>query len=114
MGSKVALILSLLFVITFFIFSSDLINVQYAYSKLDAMSNNVNYIISKNYGDETPVESYVRKADPNADITFISKTAAVGEPFFYELKTLVKTVVMNEGNPMEVRIKRSVIIGYYN
>ena len=111
MASKMSVILSLFFVVLFFVFSSDIINVQFAYSNLDSLSVNVNYILSKENGNSSKVNAYLFKY-PNISFRLVTEQIVLGEPAFYTLTQTFNPFVMNGGNLMKIRIERSVVIGF--
>lgn len=113
MASKISLILSLVFVISFFVLGSDIINVQYIYANLDALSINVNYLISREFGVTNRVLEYIERQN-NITITYNNDHVAIGEPYDYQLISTYNPFVMNGSKPMEITISRSVIIGYFN
>jgi len=113
MASKISLILSLMFVITFFVLSSDVVNIQYLYSNLDAASVNVNYLITKESGVGPRTLDYIAK-QKNMEILYSNEEIRIGDPYEYTLTSVYSPFVMNEGKVFEVSIVRSVVIGYLN
>ena len=113
MSSKIGLILSLIFVTIFFAFASDMINIQYQYASLDSISINVNYLLANSKGNTEAVNTYLNNYD-NVRFQAISTNAILGDPFVYNLIASYDPLFMNQGELMDVSIKRSVIIGYLN
>jgi len=112
MSSKMGVFLSSIFIIVAFLFSFDIINVQYIYADLDAKSVNITYLISR-----APKLDRFFWADINERYDVIvgcNKTGATtfGEEIDFELsKTFQPLIMSNES--MTVSIKRTAIVGYF-
>ena len=112
MSSKLGVFLSSLFIIVAFLFSFDIINVQYLYADLDAKSVNITYLISRSakldrffwtdVGERYHVEIACNK---NGATTF-------GEEIDYELFASFHPLIMSNEN-VTVSIKRTAIVGYF-
>lgn len=112
MSSKVGTILSFIFVIMAFLFSFDLINVQYTYSDLDAMSVNISYLISRTSKMD---RKFYRYLDERFDALIICDkegVTAFGEEIEYVLERTIDPLIISKGS-MTISIKRSAIVGYY-
>ena len=59
MSSKIGTILSMLFVVMFFLFGTDLLCLQYCYSSLDSKGITISYYISKNGRIDNDFISYL-------------------------------------------------------
>ena len=114
MASKISTILSLFFVMTFFLFSSDIINIQYQYSALDAVSININALLANTAGEFASVKSFLSKNYPKVAYQTETDVIALGEPFTYRLTLEYNPLFMNSGDVMSISIKRSVVIGHLN
>lgn len=112
MSSKLGAILSFIFVVMAFLFSFDMITVQFTYSDLDAMSVNISYLISRSSKIDYKFRVYISE---RYDADFICEKEGVttfGEEIYYVLeKTIVPLIMSTES--MTVSVKRSAIVGYY-
>lgn len=112
MSSKISILLSLIFVVVFFLFGCDLISIQYVYSSLDAKSVTIAYYIAKSgYLNE----EYVRYIEGKFQVTFICLNEVYplyGDVCDFELITYYMPIIMsNEEVP--IRVYRSTVLGYY-
>lgn len=113
MSYKVSFVLSMVFVVMFFLFGADLISLQFIYSDLDAKSVTIGYLISEHGSiDESLIDSIEQKYN----LTFVSADNYV--PLFGETVTYViakefdPIIISNE--VMNISISRTTVIGYYN
>ena len=112
MSSKLGVMLSSLFIIVAFLFSFDIINVQFLYADLDAKSVNITYLISRSpkldrvfWTDVSERYHVLISCNKYGATTF-------GEEIDYELSTSFKPFIMSQEN-VEVSIKRTAIVGYF-
>ena len=113
MGSNIGTILSFLFVINVFLFGSDLINVQLLYSNLDAVAMTAGHLIVEMCGITAEVVEFV-EAEANATIYCVNNcTPRFGDTYIYVVTTSYEPITMSD-EPIEISIRRSVVIGYYN
>ncbi|HOF53906.1 MAG: hypothetical protein WC160_00860 [Bacilli bacterium] len=113
MGSNIGTILSFLFVINVFLFGSDLINVQLLYSNLDAVAMTAGHLIVERGGITAEVAEFV-EAEANATIYCVNNcTPRFGDTYIYVVTTSYEPITMSD-EPIEISIRRSVVIGYYN
>ena len=110
MSSKMGVFLSSIFIIVAFLFSFDIINVQYIYADLDAKSVNITYLISR-----APKLDRFFWTDINERYDVIVGCNKTGATTFGEEIDLSKTfqplIMSNES--MTVSIKRTAIVGYF-
>ena len=112
MSSKLGLILSSIFVIIAFLFSFDVINIQFIYSDLDAKSVNITYLISRAPElDRQFWKGIYERYDVNIHCDKEGSTA-FGEEINYELLQQFKPLIMSNEN-MTISIKRTAIVGYF-
>ena len=113
MSSKVSLILSMMFVVMFFLFAGDMISLQFAYSNLDATSVTIGYLISESYAvDETFINNVKEKFE--IDFYLINEqTPYFGDVVDYIISSEYKSIVLSD-HTMTLSIKRSSVVGYYN
>ncbi|MDY0345716.1 MAG: hypothetical protein WCX85_04700 [Bacilli bacterium] len=113
MGSSIGVILSFIFVINMFLFGSDIINLQLVYANLDAVAMTAGHLIVESGGITEDVASFVEN-EANATIYCINNcTPRFGDTYIYIVTTLYEPIAMSN-EPMELSIRRSVVIGYYN
>ena len=111
MGSKIATIISLLFVVIFIILGADIMSIQYIYSDLDSKSVNISYIISKN-GMNDNVISYI---EDKYEITFTCLSncqAEVGDIIDFKISKEYDPIILSSDN-LTIFVKRQAVIGYY-
>ena len=113
MSSKVSLILSMIFVVMFFLFAADMISLQFAYSNLDATSITISHLISENLSvNQQLVDDIETKF--NVDFTLLNEE----EPLFGDVVDFViskeyQSIIISN-NTMLLSVKRSSVLGYYN
>ena len=112
MSSKLGVFLSSLFVIVAFLFSFDIINVQFLYADLDAKSVNITYLISRApkldrffWQDISERYDVIISCNKNGATTF-------GEEIDYEVSKSFRPLIMSKEN-IDVSIKRTAIVGYF-
>lgn len=112
MSYKTGLILSLVFVIMFFVFAVDLISLQSIYTDLDSKAVAIGYLISQKGSIE---QSFIDSLEEEFNVTFTCEENCT--PRF---KDVVKYKLAIEYNPliiskeqMIIEIHRSTVIGYY-
>lgn len=112
MSSKIGTILSMLFVVMFFLFGTDLIFLQYAYSELDSKGVTIAYYISKNSRIDGDFLTFLSKkydvevtADPH-------QSADYGDVVKFTVKDTFDPLVISNGE-MTLTLSREAIIGYY-
>lgn len=112
MSSKIGLLFSLVFFTIFFLLAIDVMLIQYHYSDLDNQSIVIGYELAhlEVIEDEDIQEL---EDEHHVIITNISnKTPSFGDVIYYTvLKEYKPIIVSNES--MELKIKRSVVVGYY-
>ena len=112
MSSKLGVILSSLFIVIAFLFSFDLINIQFIYADLDAKSVNISYLISRSPNLDAEFWSHIgEKYDV---FVLCEKTGATvfGEEIDFELSQDYRPLIMSKEN-LAVSIKRTAIVGYF-
>jgi len=113
MGSKLGLVLSLLFIAQLFAIAADIIGVQFVYTNLDAVSVSVGYLISQK-GEITQEVIDLVHDEAKAEIVEIGEsTRRLGDVFQYSIYKDYDAFYINQGR-MRVAVNRSVVIGYIN
>ena len=102
----------MLFVVMFFLFGTDLLCLQYAYSELDSKGITIAYHISKNSRIDSEFLTFLSKkyeveveADPN-------QPSEYGDVVKFTIKDVFDPLVISN-EEMTVALSREAIIGYY-
>jgi len=112
MGSKIGLLLSMIFITLFFVLGGDIISVQYLYSDLDAKGVTISYLISKTGRTDSSFKNELEKKY-NVTLTYESTgTPMFGDVFDFILSTEFEPMIMSN-DKLLLKIKRTAIIGYY-
>ena len=113
MSYKISFILSMVFVVMFFLFAGDMISLQFIYSDLDAKSVTISYLISERGRIDDQLISYVEN---KYDINFVTAdnySPLFGDEVTYVISKSYKPLVMSSKD-LEISIKRTTVIGYYH
>lgn len=113
MAYKMGFLLSLVFIVQLFLMAGDLLAVQAIYTNLDAVSMTAGQIISVKGGITPEVVALVER-QTQATITAIGdNTPMFGSPFEYKISKMYDPSILST-KEMEIAVRRSVVIGYYN
>lgn len=113
MAYKLGFLLSLIFIVQLFLLAGDLLAIQAIYTNLDAVSVTAGQIISIKGGITPEVVTLVER-ETQATITAIGEnTPMFGSPFEYKISRYYVPSILTS-KQMEIAVKRSVVIGYYN
>ena len=113
MSYKVSFILSMIFVVMYFMFAGDMISLQFIYSDLDAKSVTISYLISEN---GTIDDNFINYVEEKYEIDFVSvdnDSPLFGDEVTYVIAKNYKPLMMSK-DIMTVSIKRTTVIGYYH
>ena len=113
MSYKISFILSMVFVTMFFLFSGDMISLQFIYSDLDAKSVTISYLISEHGSLDQP---FIDSIENKYNIEFVSAdnyTPLFGEEVTYVIAKTYKPLMMSK-ETMTVSVQRTTVIGYYH
>ena len=113
MSYKVSFILSMVFVVMYFMFAGDMISLQFIYSDLDAKSVTISYLISEN---GTIDDNFIHYVEEKYEIDFVSidnENPLFGDEVTYVIAKIYKPLMMSK-EVMTVSIKRTTVIGYYH
>lgn len=113
MGSKLGVMLSLLFFFYAFLFASDFVMIQLTYTSLDALSTTVSYKISKSGEINEDLQTFV-KQKINGDIKPVGASSSYeqGSLLGYYLIKEYKPIAF-ESEPLRISIKRYAVINIY-
>ncbi len=103
----------MVFVCMFFLFSGDMISLQFIYSDLDAKSVTISYLIS-DYGFLD--DNFISYIENKYNVDFVSAdnySPLFGEEVTYIIAKEYKPLVMSK-EIMTISIKRTTVIGYFN
>ena len=113
MSYKVSFILSMVFVVMYFLFAGDMISLQFIYSDLDAKSVTISYLISEN---GTIDDSFVEYVENKYEIDFVyadNYAPLFGDEVTYVIAKTYKPLMMSK-DVMTISIQRTTVIGYYH
>lgn len=112
MSYKLSMILSMIFVVFFSLFATDLMVIQNTYSLLDSKSISISYFLSKNGDLSRSTVTYIKRTY-DVDFTLVSSAhPAFGDNIIYNLSTTCKTFVV--GDELKITIQRMTVVGYFN
>ena len=113
MSYKISFILSMVFVMMFFLFAGDLISLQFIYSDLDAKSVTISYLISE-HGilDEPFIESIENKYKVDF-VTADNYSPLFGDEVTYVIARSYQPLIISQ-KKMTVSVERTTVIGYYH
>ena len=103
----------MVFVCMFFLFSGDMISLQFIYSDLDAKSVTISYLISDHGSLD---ENFINYIENKYDIDFVyadNYAPLFGDEVTYVIAKEYKPLMMSK-DIMTISISRTTIIGYYN
>lgn len=113
MSYKISFILSMTFVVMFFLFSGDMISLQFLYSDLDAKSVTISYLISDHGGLD---DDFISAIENKYDIDFVSAdnySPLFGDEVTYVIAKQYRPLIMSS-EYLTISIERTTVIGYYN
>lgn len=113
MSYKISFILSMVFVTMFFLFSGDMISLQFIYSDLDAKSVTISYLISEHGSLD---QSFIESIENKYNVDFVSAdnyTPLFGDEVTYVIAKTYKPLMMSK-ETMTVSVQRTTVIGYYH
>ena len=113
MSYKISFILSMIFVVMYFMFAGDMICLQFIYSDLDAKSVTISYLISEQGSIN---DSFVEYIETKYDVEVVSIdnwTPLFGDEVTFIIAENYKPLIMSK-NEMKLSVKRTTVIGYYH
>lgn len=113
MSYKISFILSMIFVVVFFLFAGDMISIQFIYSDLDAKSVTISYLISEHGGLD---KAFIKVIERKYDVDFVTAdnySPLFGDEVTYVIAKSYKPLVMST-DTMNISIERTTVIGYYH
>lgn len=111
MAYKVGFLLSLVFIISLFVFASDIVSVQIIYTNLDAVSLTVGNMISQKATITQEMKDLVYNQTGGYLVEVGENLRLLGTPFKYKITRSFDPVIL-KSEEMEITVVRSVIIGY--
>lgn len=112
MGSKIGLLLSLIFIALFTAMGIDLLTLQYQLSSLDSISSNISYYIAKRGIID---DAFIFQIESNYHIEFTCLSncnPAFGDMLIYKLEKEYQPLIISI-SPMTLKIVRATMVGYY-
>lgn len=113
MGYKVGFILSLLLIVELFVLAGDIFTAQIIYTNLDAISITAGNIISSKGEISESLKSYVREQTGGEISAVGDETPLFGSVYTFQISKEYSPMNRFTGKS-EIKVVRSVIIGYYN
>ena len=113
MSYKISFILSMVFVCMFFLFSGDMISLQFIYSDLDAKSVTISYLISDHGSLDSNFISYIENKYQVDFVYADNYQPLFGDEVTYVIAKNYKPLVMSK-DIMTISIQRTTVIGYFN
>ncbi len=113
MSYKVSFILSMIFVVMFFLLGSDLICVQYVYSDLDAKSITISQLISKHGALDN---DFIDQIENKYNVDFVTAdnyAPLFGDEVTYVIAKEYKPIIISD-KTMTISIERTTVIGYFH
>ncbi len=112
MSSNLSFLLSLVFVISMFVYAGDLCNMQTTYAQVDSIAITAGKMITKSWGITSEIIMTVRNQGayivPTNSKTY---TPAEGDIFSFQVYKNYKTYSFNQ-SVKKISINRSVVLGY--
>ena len=112
MSSKIALILSLIYFIFFFLLGIDVMSIQLFYSRLDSKSIGISYDISSTGKSDN---AYITSLEEKYHVTIknvSNEHPEFGEMVEYILEKDYQPIILST-SILEIKIKRIAVVGYY-
>lgn len=103
----------MVFVAMFFMFSGDMISLQFIYSDLDAKSVTISYLISEHGSIDEGLINYI---EDKYNVDFVSAdnySPLFGDEVTYVIAKTYKPLMMSK-EVMTVSVSRTTVIGYYH
>ena len=113
MSYKISFILSMVFVCMFFLFSGDMISLQFIYSDLDAKSVTISYLISDHGSLDSNFISYIENKYQVDFVYADNYQPLFGDEVTYVIAKEYKPLAMSK-DIITISIKRTTVIGYFN
>lgn len=110
MGSKLSLILSLVFSLIIFTFLIDLVSIQINYSNLDSLASNIGLLISTKGQASKSYITIIMKSHEDIKLTYDNNDFSIGNFKTFYLKKSYKSLYMDD---LTLKLERSVVIGIY-
>ncbi len=111
MSYKMGLLLSVVFLMSVFLFGADLLILNATYQTLDAIAMYVGNRVSYDGWLSPATKEYVVKQGATLTLES-SSTPAVGETFTFAVQKTYTPIIMKK-SPFNVRVVRSCIVGFY-
>ena len=112
MSYKLSVMLSMLFVVAFFLIGGDMICLSAAYSELDSASITIAYLIAKTGRVDNEFITYLSNTYKVNFLTISPSSPLMGDVVdFVIYRNYDPLILSNE--PMVLKASRSTVIGYY-
>lgn len=112
MSSKIGTLLSFIFIAIYFVFGIDLMNLQFAYSDLDAKSVTISALISQQPSINSELETNI-ETKYGVSLTILNEEEPLfGDVIDFVISAEYKPLIISK-ETMTLQIKRSTVLGYY-
>ena len=112
MSYKLALILSVPFLMMMFLFMGDLMNISILKSHLDSLAVTISYRISYEGRLSDGTKELASSTGVNVNVQG-DETPKIGDTVIFVLEKEYQPLIMVNG-PMTLRLTRSAVVGYYD
>jgi hypothetical protein len=112
MSYKIGLILSLVFLINFFVFAIDIMSLQAVYSALDSKAVTIGYLLSQ---EGAINEDIIKVIEEKYNITFTCEdncVARYGDVVTYTVATTYQPIIISK-DEMSIKVRRAAVMGYF-
>ena len=112
MSSKLGVVLSMIFVIMFFLLAGDMICLSYIYASLDSKSITISYIISKSGRVDDEFLDVIEERYNVSFLTISPSNPSTGEIVDFVIYQNYQPLIIAK-NEIVVKASRQAILGYY-
>ena len=112
MSSKLGLMLSMVFVVMFFLLAGDMMCLSYAYANLDSVSITIGYVIAKSGRVDDEFLSHVEEVYNVKFLTISPSHPSQGDIVDFVIYQNYQPLILSK-DEIVVKASRTTILGYY-
>ena len=112
MSSKLGLMLSMIFVVMFFLLAGDMMCLSYAYSNIDSTSITIGYVIAKSGRVDEEFLTHLEEVYNVKFLTISPSHPSQGDIVDFVIYQNYDPLILSK-DPITLKASRSTIIGYY-
>lgn len=112
MGSKLSLIISLLFSCFVFIFLVDLVSIQTNYSELESIASSITQLVATKGNQGISVIKMYLTAHKDTKVTFNNNIFKLGEFKEFSVEKEYKSIFLYS-NSINLKVTRTAVVGQY-